>query len=214
MTQDYTTYGRDPQPYAGQPNFAVNVAANFQAVDDRLNKHLELSGSRSTDYTLTADDLKSGIIELAWTLGAAVAIKIPITGSADGTRRMLAIFNNTTGAFTLTVKTTAGGSTGVTIDQGDSALVWHDDVNVYPVIGGVTVGGGGVFAATGRVTLAGGTAPVSTAAIAALSDVLLSAQDDNVSGALRVSNRVVGVSFDIVSTNGADSGVVSWAILA
>lgn len=66
--------------------------------------------------------------------------------------------------------------------------------------------------ANGRATLVGGSAVVGSSLVTATSNVLLTGQDDNVSGALRVSERDAGVSFTIASTNGADSGVVGWAI--
>lgn len=45
------------------------------------------------------------------------------------------------------------------------------------------------------------------------SRVIATGQDENVSGALRAENYVAGAGFDIVSTNGADSGQVLWMLL-
>jgi hypothetical protein len=65
--------------------------------------------------------------------------------------------------------------------------------------------------ATGTVTLKPAQATtVLTTAVTATSKIQLGNFDDNVSGSLRVTNIVPGVSFDIVSTNGADSGKVFW----
>jgi hypothetical protein len=51
-----------------------------------------------------------------------------------------------------------------------------------------------------------GSAPNCTSIIHAVG------QDDDVSGHLRIRNQVNGVSFDIVSDNGADSGIAGWTL--
>lgn len=74
--------------------------------------------------------------------------------------------------------------------------------------------GSGLIVASGREPLVNGVATVDTGAVAADSKVLVSSVDDGVSGALRVTNIVPGVSFDIVSSNGGDNGLVTWVILS
>ncbi len=76
----------------------------------------------------------------------------------------------------------------------------------------VTAGSIRLPVARGRVTLVGGVAEVETNAVAAASDIFLTGQDDYVSGALRVPARTEDEGFTIASTNGADSGVVSWVL--
>lgn len=73
-------------------------------------------------------------------------------------------------------------------------------------------GGGGPSLARGNATLSGGTVTVLSAFVGATSQIMLTGQDDNVSGSLRVSSRIVGVNFTIASSNGADSGVVGWVL--
>jgi hypothetical protein len=51
---------------------------------------------------------------------------------------------------------------------------------------------------------------VLTTAVTKTSKILLTGQDDDVLGSLRVTNIVPGVSFDIVSSNGTDAGRVFW----
>ncbi|HEX8196431.1 MAG TPA: hypothetical protein VF571_09610 [Pyrinomonadaceae bacterium] len=65
----------------------------------------------------------------------------------------------------------------------------------------------------GTCTLASGTCAVSTANITASSRVFLTGQDNNVTGALRVSARTAGSSFTVTSSNALDSGVVAWQIV-
>src|SRR5215469_8017914 len=70
----------------------------------------------------------------------------------------------------------------------------------------------GTNAKQGTATLAAGTILVGNTSITASSRILLTAQDNNSTGALRVSARVAGTSFTITSSNGADSGVVAYEI--
>jgi hypothetical protein len=53
---------------------------------------------------------------------------------------------------------------------------------------------------------------VPSRVVTATSKIQVGSFDDNVSGSLRVTNIVPGVSFDIVSSNGADAGKVFWII--
>lgn len=64
----------------------------------------------------------------------------------------------------------------------------------------------------GVVTLTAGTATVTTALVTASSRIQLTGQDNNVTGALRVSARTAGTSFAITSLVGSDSGVVAYQI--
>jgi len=62
-------------------------------------------------------------------------------------------------------------------------------------------------------TLVAGTVTVNNTTVTANSMIFLIAQDNNSTGALRVSARTVGVSFTITSSVSADSGVVAWMML-
>lgn len=77
--------------------------------------------------------------------------------------------------------------------------------------GGFRVTEGG-SAKQGIATLASGAVTVFNTSITANSRVFLTAQDNNTTGALRVSARTAGTSFVITSSNSADSGVVAYEI--
>lgn len=66
------------------------------------------------------------------------------------------------------------------------------------------------FAAPKRVTLASGVAIVSDTRVTATSNIVVTAQDNNSVGVLRISARTSGVSFTITSSNGSDHGVVAY----
>jgi hypothetical protein len=65
----------------------------------------------------------------------------------------------------------------------------------------------------GTATLASGAVVVTTAAITAVSRIQLTAQDNNTTGALRISARTPGTNFTITSSNGADHGLVAYEII-
>ncbi len=65
----------------------------------------------------------------------------------------------------------------------------------------------------GTATLTGGTVTVANTSITVNSRIILTGQDNNVTGALRVSARSAGVSFTITSSAGTDSGVVAWQVI-
>ncbi len=67
--------------------------------------------------------------------------------------------------------------------------------------------------ATGIGTLAVGLpTTILSALVAADSPIEAVARGDGITGNLRVSNRVAGVSFDVTSENGADAGNFTWII--
>lgn len=72
----------------------------------------------------------------------------------------------------------------------------------------------GANAMQGIATLVDGTVTVSNLNVTSTSRIILSAQDNNTTGALRVSARVAGTSFTITSSNAADSGVVAYEIFS
>jgi len=70
----------------------------------------------------------------------------------------------------------------------------------------------GSNAKQGVATLVSGTVVVPNTSITASSRIMLTAQDNNSVGSLRVSARTPGTSFTITSNNGTDSGVVAYEI--
>lgn len=64
----------------------------------------------------------------------------------------------------------------------------------------------------GVATLTAGAVTVANTSVTANSRIFLTAQDNNSTGALRVSARTAGTSFTITSSNGADSGLVAYEI--
>ena len=79
-----------------------------------------------TGGTVTLSDLEASnpVIGFSGTLTSNLVVVVPTT-----VKRLWAIYNATSGAFTLTVKTATGS--GVTVAQGKRNLVYTDGTNVY-----------------------------------------------------------------------------------
>lgn len=93
------------------------------AVDARLNTTLlTKSVAGGTDVTLTATEASARVIQLTGALTANINVIVP-----DATREWLFV-NDTSEAFTVTVKTSAGS--GVVVTQGRAAELRSDGVNV------------------------------------------------------------------------------------
>lgn len=70
----------------------------------------------------------------------------------------------------------------------------------------------GSNAKQGVATLVAGTVTVNNTSVTANSRILLSAQDNSTTGALRISARSPGTSFTITSSNAGDTGVIAYEI--
>ena len=101
-----------------------------------------------------------------------------------------------------------GGQRGTNFAQGSAT---SDLATVGQVFPGLKVAEG-ANAKQGVATLSAGTVTVSNTSVTATSRIFLTAQDNNTTGALRVSAQTAGTSFTITSSNSGDSGVVAYEI--
>lgn len=106
----------------------LNDLANL--LDASVAGSLSKSIAGLSTYTLTSTEARNALIILQGALTANCELLIPV-GSGTGRNRKPTIWNLTTGAFTVTIKTTASGSAGVPITQNYARDVFHNDVNVY-----------------------------------------------------------------------------------
>jgi len=140
--------------------------------------------------TLVLDPSVSGLQKT----GNQLALLLPSASGLIITTDGLYIKNVSTGGLEVT-------ASGISIKLNGSSLTC--DVNGLKVTGDMT---------SGVATLVLGTVTVNNATITANSRIFLTPQDNNTVGALRISARVVGVSFTILSTDLTDTGVVAWLI--
>lgn len=83
-----------------------------------------ITGLTNANVTLTGVQASRGVVTLAGTLSGNVQIIFPAT------QKTVRVFNNTTGAFTVTCKTAAG--TGSVVTQGGGETYYGDGVNLVP----------------------------------------------------------------------------------
>jgi hypothetical protein len=100
----------------------------FDEVDAEILGMLSLGVGGSSNVTLTRTQALNRVFKFTGVLTGAIVIFFPVS---LGCARDFIVWNATTGAFSLTVKTTAGGSTGIVVAQARSANLFHDGTNVW-----------------------------------------------------------------------------------
>lgn len=95
----------------------------------RMPGRLSKSVAGGSNVTLTAAEACNEILELTGALTANINVIVPTVVW------QWTVLNNTTGSFTLTVKTAAG--TGVTVKQGRRAILYGDGTNVLGALSNV-----------------------------------------------------------------------------
>lgn len=114
-----------------------------------LDSYVSINVAGSSNVTLTAVQARCNILNLTGVLTGNINLIIP------GLVKEYIIANNTTGAFTITPKT-SGGS-GVAVTQASAAVVYCDGTNTFTISGG----GGGSGTVT-SVAVSGGTTGLTT----------------------------------------------------
>ena len=103
-----------------------NVPANSDfTVIDKAFGSTQTYTLNSSNVTVTTSESQNLRIYLQGTLTANIIIFLPAVGG------MWIVDNETTGSFTVTVKTVAGGSTGVAVSQGVRSFITANGTNVY-----------------------------------------------------------------------------------
>lgn len=115
------TQGKKALLYCDGTNIVAaetDAAALGVMVASRLSK----SVAGSADVTLTLAEAFNRSLQLTGAIGANINVIVPTT------YREYVIYNNTSGAFTLTVKTASG--TGIVVGSGKRAILECDGTNV------------------------------------------------------------------------------------
>lgn len=149
---------------AGDTNqWGVFLNQGTSILDSNMGGQAIVNVAGAADVTATAAQAQNLVQSLAGVLTGNISYLLPNVGS------FYVINNATTGAFTVTVKTTAGGSVGPIVPQGTQLAVYSRGGNVWPMTGGLA----GIQIFQGRVTIrtgglvidAGGATVVGNSAI-------------------------------------------------
>lgn len=136
--------GTPTAPTAAASNNSLSIA-NTAFVQRANSGTTALTGLTGGTIALTADQAALPNLTLAGTLTSNLVITVPPAQVG-----LMRVTNNTTGAFTVTVKTTGGS--GIVVAQGTATFVFNDGTNV---VDGFTGAGGASF--SGTVTVANNT---------------------------------------------------------
>lgn len=106
---------------------AAAVAGNLARIWQTGRVSKDVSGS--ADVVLSTIEANNTLINLTGTLAANINVIVP-TGTSP---RLWVVTNNTTGAFTVTVRGATG--TGIVVTQASGALLSQDGMNVFSAVG-------------------------------------------------------------------------------
>lgn len=113
------TIGGDPTTWGNQLN------ANFGILDLNMGGVLSVNVAGSSNVVVSSTQAQNLAHVLTGALTGNILYEMPQVGG------FYVISNQTSGAYSLTVVTTLGGSTGVVVPQGKIVMVWSDASNVY-----------------------------------------------------------------------------------
>jgi hypothetical protein len=112
-----------------QGQYQKEVTANMmvEGVESALCSEAEKAVGGAANVTLTDAESRHMVLRLTGVLTGNIELRVPTRD------KLYVIHNATTGAYTVTVKTTAG--TGVVAEQGFKTIVYCDATNVLPLTG-------------------------------------------------------------------------------
>lgn len=140
-----TTYTKIEKPSSEQDaNKIVTLNVGTDDIDVMVGGFLSISVAGSSNVTLTRAQALNAVLKFTGALTGNIIIYIPVIANAAitpptttiGAIREYTVWNATTGAFSLTVKTSAVASAGVAVTQGTKSLLAHDGTDVFAVVSG------------------------------------------------------------------------------
>ena len=109
-------------------SWGTELNSTLGIIDTNMGGVATVSVAGSTNVTASTAQAQNLVQKLTGALTGSISYLLPATGG------FYIIDNETSGAFTVTVITTAGGSVGVLPPQGTRNLVYSDATNVYDVV--------------------------------------------------------------------------------
>lgn len=124
-----TTHLKLTKPVSEQDAQKIaTLNAEADDLDGAAAGMLLLSVAGNSNVTLSRSQSLNRLWKFTGVLTGNITIFMPISA---GTIRDPLVWNATTGAFTITFKTTTGGSAGVTVTQTKKVYLFHDGTDVY-----------------------------------------------------------------------------------
>lgn len=124
----YTSNLNIAKPNQNQSNLDTTMSIADDIFDAAICGRLALSVAGSADVTLTSASISgagtgtNAILEFTGVLTGSINVIVPTPS------KIFYVYNNTTGAFNLTVKTVSG--TGIVVGQGAKVILYSDGTNV------------------------------------------------------------------------------------
>ena len=119
-------------PAFNSTNWNTPLNANFDALNTAAGGALSVAIT-TTNVTLTTSQAQNAVIVLSGTLTGNRVLFLP-----NGVTGVWTIYNGTSGAFTVTVRSDGGGATGTVVTQGYAntvyAIVSGASVEVFPAV--------------------------------------------------------------------------------
>ena len=127
------------QPPSGELNWNNPLNANFGVIDAALGgvTTIDVTGATASPITLTDAQYQKLILAFTGTLTANVIYQVPL-----GVGGQWIATNAATGAFTVTFRTAAAGTTALIPPSVTGVTVYSDGTNAYLTGGGGATGGG------------------------------------------------------------------------
>ena len=186
---------------AGDLNqWGVFLNQGTSIMDNNMGGQAIVNVAGAADVTATAANAQNLVQSLTGVLTGDISYRLPNVGS------FYIINNATTGAFTLTIKTTAGGSNGVIVPQGTQLAVYSRGGDVWILDGSTSGGSANSRTFQGALTIVSGGLTVSSGGAAITGN-------SSVTGALTVStagasgNQVT--NYSQFAQNNANPGYIS-----
>ena len=186
---------------AGDLNqWGVFLNQGTSIMDNNMGGQAFVNVAGAADVTATAANAQNLVQSLTGVLTGDISYRLPNVGS------FYIINNATTGAFTLTIKTTAGGSNGVIVPQGTQLAVYSRGGDVWILDGSTSGGSANSRTFQGALTIVSGGLTVSSGGAAKTGN-------SAVTGALTVStagasgNQVT--NYSQFAQNNANPGYIS-----
>ena len=126
------------EPASGDLNWNVPLNSNFEIIDAALGKKIDISVTGITNtQTLSAAQYQNLILNFTGVLTANLIYQVP-----SGVGGQWIITSAATGAFTITFRTAAAGTSVLIPVSVTGVTAYSDGTNVYLTGGGGATGGG------------------------------------------------------------------------